>query len=249
MSSSCSSSLNNNKRRRSNNKISTIFKNPKDEKQCISLIDVLNSCIQIEIDRYILKEIAEFSTGILIKCKHDLHKSIPHIDNFWIHHLRGNNFDKDNKENYENELLLYNYQCEEQPISHVVHVFECKTCDKTSQISRVKQNSWYQMSRFNSSSCDIYPYRVCSEQNCHGIYCPKCYSNSGIHCNACVNYYCNDCKLSGCHCAHCSEYYCENCAHFIIDDEDDLPEHCVQCSWVLHGETIVIDNNEEELNS
>ena len=93
------------KKRRMNNTISTIFNNAKDEKQCISLIEVLDSCIQITMDRYILKEIAEYSTGTLIKCEHDLHKSIS-----WIHHLCGNNFDTDNEENYSNELLLYNYQ-------------------------------------------------------------------------------------------------------------------------------------------
>ena len=225
---SFSSSCAINKRRRLNNKVSTIFKNPKDEKQCISLIDVLNSCIQIEIDRYILKEIAEFSTGILIKCKHDLHKSIPHIDNFWIHHLRGNNFDKDNKENYENELLLYNYQCEDPHCSHEIHIFECKTCDKTHDINRYQENGM--------AICkpgDIKPFRSCSINKCDGIYCPKCCSKSGVCCSDCGCYYCNDCcKSNGGYCRSCSEYYCGDCAYFI--NEDDFLEYCDDCKWAIH---------------
>ena len=218
MSSSCAI-----KRRRPNSTISTIFKNSKDEKQCISLIEVLNSCIQITMDRYILKEIAEYSTGTLFKCQHDLHKSTTS----WIHHLSGNNFDTDKEENYySNELLLFNYKCEDEKCSHEIHIFECKTCDKKLQINKLKPYD------------DIHPYRACTKGNCHGIYCQKCYSKGGFHCHACQDYYCNNCsKLSGGHCAHCSEYFCQLCAYFMNYkfNQDDVVQYCEHCRWTLDG--------------
>ena len=222
------------KRRVNNNTISTIFNNPKDEKQCINLIDVLNSCIKITIDRFILKEIAEFSTGTLIQCKHDLHKSSPHIDISWIHHLRGNNFDIENKENYENDLFLYNYQCEDPQCSHEVHVFECKTCDKTHDINKYKQNGMA-----ISKASDIQPFRSCSIKDCGGIYCPTCCSKSGCNCYDCGCYYCNDCcKLHGGNCRSCSKYCCGDCAMAInvsrFGEEDDFVEFCDDCAMAIH---------------
>ena len=218
MSSSCK------KRRRLNNNInntvSTIFKNKnvKDEKQCIGLINILNSCItnrmiSFDMNVYILKEIAEYATGILIKCNSATHTS---LDSRWIHHLYGNNFDVNQQ--YTNDLLLYNYKCEDEKCLHESHIFECKVCDKRTQINKLKECSPMYKKTYNN----IHPYRVCSNKNCHGIYCSKCYSNSGVHCYVCTSYYCNACsKLSGFHCRFCCKYYCGDWEHCV--------EYCSYC--------------------
>ena len=221
MSSSCAI-----KKRRKNSTISTIFKNDKDEKQCIALINILNSCTQI--DKYIIKEIAEYSTGKLVRCKHDIHNSIPHIITAWIHHLYGNNFDPDKTENYEKDLLLHNYQCEDEKCTAEAYIFECKTCDKTTHINRYQENG-----NAISKTYDLHPYRSCSMDQCHGIYCPTCCSKSGVYCVTCESFHCNDCsKLNGGYCRYCSDYYCGDCAYFI--NEDDFLDYCDDCKWAIH---------------
>ena len=214
------------KRRVNNNTISTIFNNPKDEKQCIGLINILNSCIKIKIDRYIIKEIAEYSTGELVKCKHDMHKSIPHTVTGWIHHLHGNNFDPDKAENYENKLLLHNYQCEDAKCTAEAYIFDCKTCDKRTHVNKCQENG-----NSTSKTHDLQPYRSCSMDECHGIYCATCCSKSGVYCVKCVCFHCNDCsKLNGGCCGYCCDYYCGDCGDF-INEPIDL---CNDCKMAIH---------------
>ena len=224
------------KKRLNNNIVSTIFKNKnaKDEKQCIGLINILNSCMPSNnMNEYLLKEIAEYATGILIKCNSTTHSG-------WIHHLYGNNFDADKQ--YENNLSLFTYKCDDEKCVDEVYIFECQKCDERSHINRYQSDKTPICTRR-----DIYPYRVCWFKNCVGIYCPKCCLNSGVHCWDCGKYVCNKCiKYSGGYCQECVKYYCKDC---LVEDEDEdededddvrpkIIKYCGICKWRMQIDTL-----------
>ena len=184
------------KHRRLNNQILTTFNNnAKDEKQCLNIINVLNSCINDDnnnknypqIMDYILKEIAEYATGILIKCHGKL--NIPDssfICSGFIHYLRGNNFNSNLE--YKNELSLFNYKCDDERCTHEVHIFECKGCDRMAHVDKYPPTTLIAI----HDEIDIFPYRLCSTSSCDGIYCPKCDEECGVFCNECAKYYCDE---------------------------------------------------------
>ena len=247
-------------RKLNNNKISTIFSNSEDDKQCINIINILNSCINNEnnnnnypqITHHILKEISEYATGLIIKCHGEFNDVMMFNNNNnnnnnnntkqellgcqgFIHYLRGNNFNVNYQ--YKNKWFLFNYQCDDDNCRQEVNIFECSAegCDDIEQVD---------------DGQDIYPYHACTlvscdalifVNSCQSFFCIKHFKDNGIFCNKCHHYYCNLCnKSEGDFCQECNKFYCQKCINEFQEHDIDkfaLKMVCEVCKWNISTKT------------
>ena len=182
----------------------TIFTNVEDERECLQIMlaldEALNlSKINMKITWSLLKEISEYSTGNLIKCKGELdHEECTGF----IHFLHGDNFNK-NCDNVSYAWNLFKYQCDDYECYRISHVLTCNddNCDKIIQIKEDESP---------------YPSMVCEnalrlKPSCREIHCIQHFEENGISCAACSNYFCFSCEgQCGSHCATCDAYWCED---------------------------------------
>ena len=234
MSSSSSLAINNKRRRLNNNDINTIFNHEEDEKQCIQLINVLDSLAYITQinEMLILKEISEYATGNFINCQggsllHPCHGTIPFLygNNFNLVLLFG--------EQYTNDLSLYSYECSDYQCTKKVHIFACKGCNELAHIPVFPSDG---CGAARLRLCDpISKYRACSmRNNCDGIYCRRCCKAYMIYCGECDEYYCRACIKSNsgyCKGAHYFEYPCNYCEILYISSDHSKTKYCDDCVW------------------
>ena len=196
-----------NKRRKVSKK-QTIFENVDDERQCLQIIwaidEVLNNGNNNNnnnntIPYPLLKEIGEYSTGNLVKCKGELeHEECKG----WIHFLKGDNFNI-NCNNVSYAWNLFKYECDDNQCGKVSHVMLCSD-DNCDRIIQIKEDE----SPYPSSVCEN---ALRLKPLCQQIYCIEHSQQNGITCGACSNFYCFSCeKECGSHCATCDEYWCQD---------------------------------------
>ena len=206
------------KRSKYNHKMNTIFNNAKDKKQCREIFKTLQDVID-EYDyptmpQCILTEMAEYSTGSIIKCPNqDCHGN--------IYYLRGDNFNNINH-NYNNNLCLYDYSCDE--CNSQFNVLQCKalTCDFVC-VQTINENN------NNTIACHFVGL-------CGSIYCYKHQNKNGEKCQICRKYLCNECGYdSAIHCSNykCNQYYCNDCAQQIPSFQPDSLFYCIDCKSEL----------------
>ena len=203
-----------------NNEFNISFSNnQKDLEECFELYGLIkNSGIisQLGIDSSICKEISEYATGHMIKCR-----GLQFIYNTClntparscagsIHYLRGDNF-------VANSFSLFNYACDlpSDECTKLFHVFHCEYCDDTFE---------------TNAGVDIYPNRACS---CGKIYCEHHWQNNGVYCEYCSKFFCADCASKtgmNCNGENCNNFFCSDC---FIDEEDEYDASLVsECNQV-----------------
>ena len=234
MSSSSSLAINNKRRRLNNNDINTIFNHKEDEKQCIHLINVLDSLAYItQINNMlILKEISEYATGNFINCQGGTSLNPCHgIISF----LHGNNFNLLLLfgEQYTNDLSLYTYECDSDSsqCTKKVHIFACKGCMELAHIPAFPTNGCVAA---RSTLCEsTSKYRACSmRNNCDGIYCRRCWKAYIIYCRECDEYYCRACiKSNAGYCKNGHYFLCNYCSIIYIPADHSKIKYCNDCRW------------------